>query len=360
MAFVYEVNGQKVEFEKEPSEADIDEAAKSLGQKPKAEATAGDVAAMAAQAAAPLGLPVESTGALRPSSIGPVQPTVAYELAPTGINPQAIKDTLAPFKQAIPQTIAQYRGPGGGYKAFADLAVPAFTGGIIPPPTASIEALKTLPKVYEAGQQSLSLLNEKTMSPDWKTFARGGEFPDNVNAYRELRKTVAKTDPAFYDALDDARKTGKEPAIKKLLENAPDSLKNNPKFAAAAERFTSTLPTMSQQAMRVAAPVVRGALRVAGPVGMAMSLNDAGQMARETELGSRLAQGQGSQAEQAFRSGMGMTYQGPQIDASQAQNVLQSGSARDIKYFGGQDNLREQMRRKAAARVSGPVAPGQQ
>ena len=33
MAFVYEVNGEKVEFDKEPSDADIDEAAASLGTK---------------------------------------------------------------------------------------------------------------------------------------------------------------------------------------------------------------------------------------------------------------------------------------------------------------------------------------
>ena len=31
MAFVYEVNGQRVEFEKEPTEKDIDEAARQLG-----------------------------------------------------------------------------------------------------------------------------------------------------------------------------------------------------------------------------------------------------------------------------------------------------------------------------------------
>ena len=35
MAFVYEVNGQRVEFETEPTEADIDEAARSLGPAPE-------------------------------------------------------------------------------------------------------------------------------------------------------------------------------------------------------------------------------------------------------------------------------------------------------------------------------------
>ena len=31
MPFIYEVNGQRVEFDKEPTEQDIDEAAKQLG-----------------------------------------------------------------------------------------------------------------------------------------------------------------------------------------------------------------------------------------------------------------------------------------------------------------------------------------
>jgi hypothetical protein len=348
MAFVYEVNGQKVEFEKEPSEADIDEAAKSLSQKPKREATGEDVATMAAQAAAPLGLPVESTGVMRPQPpVGPVQPpTVGYQFAPTGYNAQAVKDTLAPFKQAIPQTLAQYRGPGGGYKAFADLAVPAFTGGIVPPPTASIEALKTLPKVYDAGKEALSVLNEKTLGPDWQKYLRGGEYPETVKAYRDIRTTVKNLDPAYYDALHEARLSGKETAVKQLLENAPEALKSNPNFAAQAQRFTSSLPTMSQQAMRVAAPIVKGALRVAGPVGMAMSLNDAGQMARETELGSRLQQGQGQRAEQAFRN-MNTQYGGP-ISPQEEQNVMANGSQRDIQAL---------IRKKAAERVLGPVAP---
>lgn len=38
MSFIYEINGQRVEFENEPTEADIDEAAKSLGSSSKKEA----------------------------------------------------------------------------------------------------------------------------------------------------------------------------------------------------------------------------------------------------------------------------------------------------------------------------------
>lgn len=313
---------------------------------PIKEATLGDVATMAAQAAAPLGLPVESTGVMRPSSIGPVQPTVGYQLAPTGYNAQAVKDTLAPFKQAIPQTLAQYKGPAGGYKAFADLAVPTFTGGLVPPPTASIEALKTLPKVYEAGQQSMGVLGEKLSRPDFGPYKQGGAFPEAVSAYRDLRATAGKIDPAFSAQMKTALDTGGDRAVKKLLANAPDALKASPEFMAQANRFTQAMPSTMQQMGRVLGPVARGAARVAGPVGMGMSLYDAGQMTRETNLGSRLGQGQGQRAEQAFRN-MNTQYGGP-ISPQEEQNVMASGSERDIQAL---------IRRKAAQRVLGPVAP---
>ena len=314
----------------------------------KREATASDVATMAAQAAAPLGLPVESVAVPRPQPpVGPVQPpTVGYQFAPTGYNAQAIKDTLAPFKQVIPQTLAQYRGPGGGYKAFADLAVPAFTGGIVPPPTASIEALKTLPKVYEAGQQSMGVLGEKLSRPDFGPYKQGGAFPEAVSAYRDLRATAGKIDPAFSAQMKTALDTGGDRAVKKLLANAPDALKASPEFMAQANRFTQAMPSTMQQMGRVLGPVARGAARVAGPIGMAMSLNDAGQMARETDLGSRLGQGQGQRAEQAFRN-MNTQYGGP-ISPQEEQNVMAYGRQRDIQAL---------IRRKAAQRVMGPVAP---
>lgn len=60
MAFIYEINGQRVEFETEPTEADIDEAARSLGTStpttipnmaPQAISAASQVAGMAPEAA---------------------------------------------------------------------------------------------------------------------------------------------------------------------------------------------------------------------------------------------------------------------------------------------------------------------
>ena len=125
----------------------------------------------------------------------------------------------------------------------------------------------------------------------------------------------------------------------------------NPAFAQAAEQYAGKVPGVMGQIGRVAAPVLRGAVKALGPVGMGMNLYDAGQMARETELGPRLAAGQGQQAEAAFRAGPVQTYQGPKLNPQEQQNVMSSGSARDKQYFNDQMNMA--IRLKAAKKVLG-------
>ena len=285
--------------------------------------------------------PTESTVSSAAVDVARNLPMAAYN-APTGINPQAIGQVLSPLKQAIPKTIQTYAA--APYKAGVDLVVGSMA---LPPPYATTEGVRGVYNVYKGAQESLNKASQ-VMS----------NTPGNPANYFSMQKAV----PEAADILSDLyHNKGGPNAIKEFLKTpqAAEFMKD-PKFAAAAESYIGRVPGAGQQAMKVIGPALRGAARVAGPVGMGLNLYDAGQITRETELGTRLAQGQGGRAEQAFRAGPVQSYQGPQIDASQAQNVLQSGSARDIKYFGGQDNLREQMRRKAAARVSGPVAPGQQ
>tara|TARA_R110000868_G_scaffold108260_3_gene295722 strand:- start:30 stop:758 length:729 start_codon:yes stop_codon:yes gene_type:complete len=55
MAFIYEINGQRVEFETEPTPADIDEAARSLGSTPQQQSGAPNMAPQAASAVKQLG-----------------------------------------------------------------------------------------------------------------------------------------------------------------------------------------------------------------------------------------------------------------------------------------------------------------
>jgi len=284
-----------------------------------------------------------------------VAPTVTgVGLQPTGISPAAIGEVLEPMKNAIPQTLKTYWN--NPTKALVDVGA-AHLG--VPPPYASTEGAKSLYNAYKGAQASMDVLGKKVSGPDWSAYEAGkGPFPEAVSEFRNLRTVAQKVDPAFAAQLKTALDTGGDRAVKKLLESAPEALKASPEFAAQASRFTSAMPSTLQQVGRIAGPIARGAARVAGPVGMGMSLYDAGQMARETQLGERLAAGQGRRAEQAFRGGMGMTYQGPQLSPQEAQNMLQSGSARDIQYFGGRDRLQELIRKKAAEKVLGPVAPG--
>ena len=141
-------------------------------------------------------------------------------------------------------------------------------------------------------------------------------------------------------------------APKKSTSSAPTAqqIAGNPMLAAMAEAQTEAAVnrTMIQKlamskVMQAMGPVLNTAARVAGPAGLAYNAYEAGQMARDTQLGQRLAQGQGGAAQQAFRS-MNVPYgagfnQG--ITQQQAQNILASKSARDIQAFGGTDFLRK-------------------
>jgi hypothetical protein len=106
--------------------------------------------------------------------------------------------------------------------------------------------------------------------------------------------------------------------------------------------MSKVMQNMGQMAS-AAAPALNTAARVAGPAGAAYNLYEAGQMARETGLGSRLAQGQGQQAEQAFRNintQYGDAFRNT-VTAQQARDILASNSTRDIAAFGGAAFLRK-------------------
>jgi len=74
MAFIYEVNGQRVEFDREPTDADIDEAAASLGAAPAASGTS------AAEFAAP------QMASAAKTAIGSVDPADLASVARPGID----------------------------------------------------------------------------------------------------------------------------------------------------------------------------------------------------------------------------------------------------------------------------------
>jgi hypothetical protein len=115
---------------------------------------------------------------------------------------------------------------------------------------------------------------------------------------------------------------------------------------AAAEAETMANRSVIQKiamskVMQMAAPALNTAAKVAGPAGLAYNAYEAGNMARDTQLGERLAQGQGQAAPQAFAQRNPVYGNNKQITADQARSILSSGSQRDIQAFGGTDFLRK-------------------
>lgn len=154
MAFIYEVNGQRVEFEKEPTDADIDEAARALGPAPAAAPAATD------------GVP----GAETPPQDNTVRNTAlaaggaglaygAYKAAPY-VAP-AVK-AAAPALQKLPMDIArQYMArPITGLAADAA----AMAHGI-PPPTMTQQALKAIGQGTQAAAQNVVSTAVPPISP---------------------------------------------------------------------------------------------------------------------------------------------------------------------------------------------------
>jgi hypothetical protein len=133
---------------------------------------------------------------------------------------------------------------------------------------------------------------------------------------------------------------------------APAQVANNPMLAemarlqAAAQTETLANRSMIQKiamskVMQMAAPALNTAARVAGPAGLAYNAYEAANMARDTQLGERLAAGQGGAAEQAFRQRNTVYGTNNSITADQARTILGSGNQRDIQAFGGTDFLRK-------------------
>jgi hypothetical protein len=186
----------------------------------------------------------------------------------------------------------------------------------------------------------------------------GSQYPSSVPDYRAIQRVAG---PEAATKMSEAYARGGNNAVLKYLDSAPEirALMGNEEFARLYNSYRGAVPTPMQQVGKVVGPAVRGLARVAGPAGLAYDAYQAQQFAEESQLGQRLAQGQGQQAQQNFRNmnvpyGQGFTGS---ISPDQAQAVLDSGSERDIVAFGGRDQISELIRRKAAERVLGPVAP---
>ncbi|CAB4165911.1 hypothetical protein UFOVP849_3 [uncultured Caudovirales phage] len=273
---------------------------------------------------------------------------------PTGINPQAVRQGLAPMIEAVPKTLGVYSN-----KPIAGIADVAAVAMGLPPPVASFQGGKGIMALPGAVSATASEIGKITsQSPMATSPVSGNQYPSSVPDYRAIQRSVG---PEAAQRMSEAYAKGGNNAVLKYLDSAPEvrALMGNEDFARLYETYRGAVPSKMTQVGKVVGPAVRGAARVLGPAGLAYDAYQAQQFAEQSELGPRLAQGEGAIAPQAFRNmnvpyGQGFTGS---MTPDQASAVLESGSARDIEAFGGQDYLTQLIRKKAAERVLGPIAP---
>jgi hypothetical protein len=268
--------------------------------------------------------PVEPTGGdLIKSAVGAVAPALSASIGPTGL-PELAKSVgkaAAPVvSNAVKNTIASYaKNPIG---AVADVAL---MGAGLPPaygPVKGLEggydAIQSAKQVFTNVSQSLSKYPPETVEKAMKWI--NVLTPEDADKFAKL---------AEKDGIDKALKNFKAPEY------------FGEKATAALKATKDAVPSNFSKLGQVFGPVARAVGKVAGPAGIAMNAYDAGQMARETQLGERLARGEGKRAEQAFNNMVNKNISGYQPSPQEAKNLLDSGDERTINIYGGRKRLME-------------------
>lgn len=335
--------------EKDKEEATVNNAPSSTAFNPDEFLRTESAPVIAAPTVATQG-PVVPEESLAVGSVAPAITGYGYA-GPTGIT-EVVKDIAqasTPLYEAGKQALQGYaRSPG---KAIVDVGA-AHLG--IPPPYATTEAVKGVYNTYkgaiETGKNLSDVLGklpagtEKVAEP----FARALR----PNDFQKFMEVVNK------DGLETAFKTYKAPAY--LGEEALASL----------NATKSAFPSMAAKIGSVAMPFVRGAARVAGPVGLGMNIYDAAQFVQQADLGGRLARGEAQLAPQAYRGLLNQNVSQYQPSPAEAKNLLDSNDERTINIYGGRKKLQDLVQQETAQKirdfaaskvlgnVSGPVRPG--
>lgn len=271
-------------------------------------------------------------------------------MGPTGYSGSAIKQVAAPLKAIIPQTLQAYKA--APYKAGIDMVVGSMG---LPPPYAAVESVQSGVKAYQAGKESLS-----------EASRLASQFSDkaDIGKYQNLWKAVAKVDPGTEKIISNIYHTqGGGQGVKNWLTTTAEGQRflADPKTAQIAEQYIGAMPSKGAQAMKVIGPVLKGAARVAGPVGMAYNMYEAAPYLAKAgpELTSGAAQNRMAQAQNMMLS---RPTPAP-LSPTEASNLLASGDERTINIYGGRARLNDivkgGIRNLAAQRVLAPIAPGQ-
>jgi hypothetical protein len=280
--------------------------------------------------------PISST----PEPQGPVAPQFAVP-GPTGISSTAVKQAVSPFMEVGKGVIQGYKAnPVGG------LADAVLMHGGMPPVFGTAKGFETIKDMYGAAKQTASNVSKGVSQSNLIVSpVTGKPYPESVPDFRSMQKAA----PDLAPKLSELYKTGGNNGVNAWLasEEGRAALKANPGLAAAAEQYAGKVPGRFAQIGKVMGPVARAVGKVAGPAGLALNAYDAAQYAQDSQLGQRLAEGQGQNAQKAFRN-MTPTYGAP-VTPDQEAAVLQNGSQRDIDAL---------IKRKAAQKALQPVAPG--
>lgn len=333
MAFIYEVNGQKVEFEKEPTERDIDEAARSLGAKPAitklepidpGQAIFGAVAPTVTGAAYGVGTGAGTAGRIVGGAVMPYAKEVAGSYISKPLT--AVADAVL-----VTSGVPPLAGPASG---LADRAAAVKQGMI------------------EASKQAS--MGAPTLSP-----VKGVPTTTTVGPYFEMLKSVPQDVAAKISNIWNTQ--GGNNAVRAWLNSAEGQAlqRSNPEFAAKAASFTQAAPSALTQFGRVLRPLAVGAARIAGPVGIGMNLYEAQPYL--AEAGPELSSGRAQDRIRSARMAMLNAPTPAPLTPQEAGNLLASGDERTIGIYGGRARLQEiingAIRQKAASKVLGPVAP---
>jgi len=301
--------------------------------------------------------------------VNPLAPAImGYGMQPTGMA-QLGEDVFAvtkPLAQSLAQGVGNVASVYRAHPIAAPLAdvIGMSTVGI-PPVATSQSALGAYDKwkAIEAGKNVASQVLSQgapatTPVTGAATTATKGPY---AQMYGAATPEVAQQIKGAYGAQTGG---GGNNAVRAFLNSAEGkaAMAANPEFASKAAAYLEAVPTYGQQAMRVAGPILRGAARVAGPVGMAANIYEAAPYL--AEAGPELSSGRArNRIAEAQRMVLNAPTPAP-LTPEEASNLLASGDTRTINIYGGPAKLQEivnnAVRQKAAKKVLAPIAPGQQ
>lgn len=302
---VYDYNGQVFEMDETDPVAARAKIQAALGETPETQAPPAQE--FGAQQATQMALPAVSAAV--------PGPTGAASLAADIKGAQVFQ----PLGQSIAGRVGEYIAKPA--KAVIDAATMLTTGIPGAAPAALYDTYKAAQEAVPRMKQALGALDlDRTL----------------------FMNLADKLDPKEISQLSDlVGKMGGKAALDAF--ELPARLASDPAAVQAFTALKAQAAAAPGMASKLAGPILRGAAKVAGPVGLGMDIYEAGKFAQESQLGPRLAQGQGRNAQQAFRN----------IAANQTYGGLTPEQQQMLE----QDKIDQAIRRKAASKVLGPVIP---